>query len=709
MEETFETKEANAQTETELNGNAEVTDSAGQADESADATIRLSRDAIMAAQSAVQSVKWVAAEEKPASEQTAEQTGEQAVEHAVDQMDEQGKEELEERPEPSVWQTAEPDQGAVAEKPEEATVSYDIDDVVVEQEDVPPRRASFWQNRSSLDSLPSFDDDAESSAGAGGAGGSSTDGTVIVTHTVAPLIDDPNSVPAVDSLNSGASFSSKPIAEGVYSYETPFSQEAAEESKGQRGKVLKRMLIGVGALAVALALVYVAVSVYFTSHFLPNTTVNGEDVSGMSITDLSSYVSSIGENYKTQVVGDGIDLTIPARDINFVYDGGAYSAQAAAQIDPWTWPLQIGDSHAYVVDKAITFDADKLNELAGTAVDDANVGYVPPTNATMTYEQASSKFVVVPDALGTAVDRDKVLEKVNAGVATMQTEIALADDELVQPSITKDNEKLLSSIEAANKMLDNPVKLRIANTPAETTIDRNLMASWFSLDGDYNIAVNQEAIKEWAQGPLSEQFDSVGKSRTFTRADGKQITVEGGDIDYNYGWSINGEELAKALATNLNNHVTDSIDMPMLKTAASWTPGGKDWPNRYVDVDLSEQYVRMYDDANNVIWESDCVSGNPIYGGGTDTGVFYIYMKSSPMELVGLDYNGDGEPDYRTWVTYWMPFDGGEGLHDMSSRYAFGGSIYTYDGSHGCVNLPYYAAEELYGLTQVGDAVVVHW
>ena len=55
-----------------------------------------------------------------------------------------------------------------------------------------------------------------------------------------------------------------------------------------------------------------------------------------------------------------------------------------------------------------------------------------------------------------------------------------------------------------------------------------------------------------------------------------------------------------------------------------------------------------------------------------------------------------------------MPFDGGEGLHD-ANRGAFGGNIYTYNGSHGCVNLPYSAAEALWGIVEVGDPVIVHW
>ena len=46
-----------------------------------------------------------------------------------------------------------------------------------------------------------------------------------------------------------------------------------------------------------------------------------------------------------------------------------------------------------------------------------------------------------------------------------------------------------------------------------------------------------------------------------------------------------------------------------------------------------------------------------------------------------------------------MPFvvDRGIGFHDATWRSAFGGNIYEYSGSHGCVNLPPNAAKSLYG------------
>ena len=68
------------------------------------------------------------------------------------------------------------------------------------------------------------------------------------------------------------------------------------------------------------------------------------------------------------------------------------------------------------------------------------------------------------------------------------------------------------------------------------------------------------------------------------------------------------------------------------------------------------------------------------------------------------------EYEYESPVTYWMPFNGGIGLHDANGwRKQYGGSIYYYSGSHGCVNLPLDLAKTLYENFDVGDPVIVYF
>ena len=56
-----------------------------------------------------------------------------------------------------------------------------------------------------------------------------------------------------------------------------------------------------------------------------------------------------------------------------------------------------------------------------------------------------------------------------------------------------------------------------------------------------------------------------------------------------------------------------------------------------------------------------------------------------------------------------MPFYEGQGLHDATWRYYFGGNIYRGNGSHGCVNLPLWAARDIYEAVDTGTAIIIFY
>ena len=123
----------------------------------------------------------------------------------------------------------------------------------------------------------------------------------------------------------------------------------------------------------------------------------------------------------------------------------------------------------------------------------------------------------------------------------------------------------------------------------------------------------------------------------------------------------------------------------------------------YVFISISEQTL-YYCNNGSLVLSTPVVTGALFPNDhSTPKGTFYINNKARNMHLKG--YEDDGEP-YDSFVSYWMPFIGGEyGLHDANWRYYFGGDIYKYNGSHGCVNMPVDAARRLYGLISVGTMV----
>jgi lipoprotein-anchoring transpeptidase ErfK/SrfK len=137
-------------------------------------------------------------------------------------------------------------------------------------------------------------------------------------------------------------------------------------------------------------------------------------------------------------------------------------------------------------------------------------------------------------------------------------------------------------------------------------------------------------------------------------------------------------------------------------------------PQKMIVVSTENQSATMYE-AGRQVYSTPVTTGGPELP--TDHGVFHIYLKLSPFVFhspwpIGSPYYYPPTP-----VQFWMPFDGGEGLHDASWRSNFGpgSNLQPTDlgtgnyilGTHGCVNLPFDAASFVWNWAPVGTTVVV--
>ena len=122
------------------------------------------------------------------------------------------------------------------------------------------------------------------------------------------------------------------------------------------------------------------------------------------------------------------------------------------------------------------------------------------------------------------------------------------------------------------------------------------------------------------------------------------------------------------------------------------------YKNSYITISISNQKLEYYE-RDTLILSSDLVTGA---NNATPIGTYKVLNKSRNVNLRGANYV--------SFVNYWIAFKGNSyGLHDASWRNTFGGNIYTYNGSHGCVNMPYYKVQELYNLVEIGTPVYIKY
>ncbi len=210
---------------------------------------------------------------------------------------------------------------------------------------------------------------------------------------------------------------------------------------------------------------------------------------------------------------------------------------------------------------------------------------------------------------------------------------------------------------------------------------------------DYSVSIDEDRVVAFVQ-TLASTYNTYGDVCSFVTTQGDTIDIGGGD----YRWVIDKSGEAAQILEDLTGGEPVTREPVYEQTAQ--VSGLDDIGDTYVELDYTNQHLYYYEDGTLVL-DCDIVSGKISNGNGSPDGIFKIVYKQSPATLVGENYASD--------VTYFMPFAYNVGIHDASWRSSFGGSIYVNSGSHGCINVPASAAQQLYGLLVVGTPVVAYY
>lgn len=479
--------------------------------------------------------------------------------------------------------------------------------------------------------------------------------------------------------------------------------DAYKHKRDQQKRGKKTLAIVIGAIVAVLAVVYVAGVVFFSSHYLPNSTIGDEDISLQNADSVASSLESKSKSYTMKVTGEGLNFTVDATNSGVNIDADTVAKDALNATSAWAWPVEVFQQHDLSDLLAYAYDESALGKQVKAAVDKVNQNATDPTDATIAYDSATGAFTVQKEKAGTKLDYDAVMKTVTDAVMKMNESVTIGSDCLVQPKVTSTDSRLATAATAANSFLKASLTLTLDGTQV-ATVDAAQIAKWVTLDSDENPTLDESAVKTWVQD-LAGKLDTTGGTRTLTTGNGGTYTVSGGD----YGWTIDQDSLYTQIVDAVKQGTSGTLAIPCTSEANAYSATGSDIGDRYVDVNLTTQHAVMYVNGT-AVWEADVVTGKPDGEHDTPTGVYYLKNKESPSTLIGQMVSGTNTPEYTTKVSYWMPFVGNYiGFHDATWQSAFGGTRYMDGyGSHGCVNLSLDTAGALYNVIQVGDPVIVH-
>lgn len=465
---------------------------------------------------------------------------------------------------------------------------------------------------------------------------------------------------------------------------------------GKDGKV-KALWITGGVLA-GICLIYVAISVYFMSHFFVNTKINGKNFSGKTASDVEKYLQTNIKDYKLTILeNEGRQDVISGSEIGLEYRAGTEAEKLLKDQNGFAWPKAFFTENSRKVSVNVSYNEESLNQRI-SQLSCLQTEQTPAENAKPEFD--GNQYVIKPEVYGNAVDKERLTEQVKVHITEFQPQLDMVETKCyAKPKYVEDSKEVQEACDAMNKYVNASITYPM-NEPV--VVDKALISQWLQVDGEMKVSLNTEAFTAFG-----DKYDTQGTTRTFTTPAGKSATVTGGT----YGWSIDEDTELVNLQNSILNGEVVTREPAYYAGGTAAAHSGQDWGNTYAEVDMSAQHM-WYVQNGQVVLETDVVTGEPIPSRITPEGVYSLMWKQRDATLVGDIKPETGKPEYETDVAYWMQVtSSGVGFHDAIWQTAFGGTLYQIPGtgSHGCINMPLDQAGALFNMIEPGTPVIFHW
>ncbi|SOC06654.1 L,D-transpeptidase family protein [Pseudobutyrivibrio ruminis] len=454
----------------------------------------------------------------------------------------------------------------------------------------------------------------------------------------------------------------------------------------------KRLRLGI-ILGIIL-IIYLVGSLFFGNHFYIRSKVNGVGASFRTAQSTYDKIINSADKYTISFIdADGNvinEVSSSELGVGVNYDESEVQTLLDSQ-SGFNWVLRLFVPAEYYTATGNSYDSAKVTAVASSLDFSNQSSTTESQDATIQFD--GEKFAIVDEVYGDKITEEGVEEAIIYAVENLQTEINLADGTCYEkPSVLASDANIQKAVDVLNNYMDTDIHYDLGEGITEE-IPTDTKATWFTWDDSFNVSFDRDAIGEYVNS-MGDKYNTYGKKKEFTTTSGETIEVPAGS----FGWRIAYDGEIDAIIADLEGGEDVTRDFTYLYYGTSHS--GHDYGNSYVEVNLTEQHVYVYKDGE-MVFDTDCVSGKISANHGTHTGVYPIAYKQTDATLKG--------DNYESHVNYWMPFNMGEGLHDATWRSSFGGTIYKTGGSHGCVNLPLSAAEQIYNIVEAGWPVIVFY
>lgn len=471
-------------------------------------------------------------------------------------------------------------------------------------------------------------------------------------------------------------------------------EQTAREKKGN--KKWLPLLVTLVVILAAAGILY-GTGVLAAPVFPIGTKVSGVSVSEQSAKEAGETLQQAAEDYKLTVRFAQNTRTFSAEELGLTVDQDALKRLVKVMQQG-----QDASSTAEDAQTVFTCETDLKEEMQDLPERTARADKATQ-DAVLTYDKEAGQYVIQEEQVGGTIDTQALAQAVQTAAEQLQPELdavgaGLYGGETVRRS---DDEKLNQALEQANQMLKTDVtytfEVERKNVYGEERLNQSAIRKWLTVSEDgKNVQVDEDKVEDYVNEVARIYSVKEPTTAQFVTASGDHVEVEAPITDE----SVDTQALKKDILNAIQEGATGQRKAPYRQTRTG-EQGTTDLGGTYVEVDLDKQHLYLYVNGKKKA-EGDICSGSVADGCATPAGLYTIKTKDYDRYLVGVGY--------KDWVHYFMPFNGGIGLHDSTWREAdeYGGDVYLESGSHGCINMPLELVKTVDEYINVGDYVILY-
>ena len=440
-----------------------------------------------------------------------------------------------------------------------------------------------------------------------------------------------------------------------------------------------------------LFVLYLGMSIYFSSHFYFGSVINGINASGKTVEKVDKEMSLKTETY-TLVLKErnGVNEQIKAADIGLKYNANVKIQALKDSQNSFLWVFSLFNSKVTEMDGIVTYDEKLLKKRFDKLSCFDSKKIIEPKNPSFKYSDTG--YVISKEIIGNKVNSKPLYLNIVTAILKGETTVDLeAKKHYINPKYTSSSKEVKNTKILLNKYIDS--KITYTFTGGKEVLDGSIIHNWLVVNENLTISFDKNKMDTYVK-KIDDNYNTYGKERDFATSVGTTVNVSGGD----YGWLVDRKGEVDDLIVAIKGGQTLTKQPKYSQTAVSHNIN--DIGNTYVEINMRIQHMWFYKNGT-LIADSDIVTGDVSKNLSTPTGVYKLKYKVKNFTLKGEGYS--------TPVAVFMPFNGGIGIHDASWKTGlFGGSTYLTNGSHGCINTPPSVAKTIFNNIDANTPVICY-